>query len=88
MKLTVWDKMSIAVLAVAVVLLGMIVVIGLNPVSLVNPFPPAGARNTLTPTPTATLNMLPPTWTPTSTVEVTKRPTSTPIPTSTPVKIR
>ena len=88
MKLTVWDKMSIAVLALAFVLLALIVVIGFNPGSLVNPFPPPGARHTLTPSPTATLNMLPPTWTPTATIEVTKRPTSTPIPTSTPVKIR
>jgi hypothetical protein len=88
MKLSGWDKISIVLLVAAVVVLLWYVLIFVNPGTLVNPFPPPGSRGELPPTPTATINALPPTWTPTATVEVTKRPTSTPIPTSTPVKLK
>jgi len=84
MKLNIWDTMSIIVLAIAGIIFIGIVAIFLDPGAPVNPYPPGGAR---TETPTATVNMLPPTWTPSPTVEVTKRPTSTPIPSPTPFRL-
>lgn len=88
MKLNDWDKMSIVVLAMAAVIVLWLVLIAVNPGTLVNPFPPPGSRGPITPTPTATINALPPTWTPTPVIEVTKRPTSTFVPTSTPVRLK
>lgn len=88
MKLSIWDTLSIGVLAIAGIIFIMVLAIFFNPGAPVNPYPPAGYRTEIPPTPTATLNQLPATWTPAPTIEVTKRPTSTPIPTSTPVNLK
>jgi len=88
MKLNIWDTMSIVVLGIAGLVFIVVIAIFLFPGVPVNPFPPEGYRTEKLPTPTATLNMLPPTWTPTPAVEATKRPTSTVYPTPTPVILR
>ena len=68
MKLSIWDTLSIGVLAVAAIIFIMVLAIFFNPGAPVNPYPPAGYRTQIPPTPTATLNQLPATWTPSPTI--------------------
>lgn len=85
MKLSFWDFLAIAALAGALIIGIIVLTIFINPNSSVNPFPvPTYPPTMALPTSTATLVQLPPTWTPTPQVEITLRPTSTPIPTETP----
>lgn len=89
----VWNILTVLVLmAVVCVALGFLMIF-LDPYSEINPFPPPTlpptlAFPTLTPTP---LGVLPPTWTPLPTKELTAtntpRPTSTPFPTETPFSL-
>lgn len=85
MKLSIWDALTIAALAGSIIVIAVIFAIFANPDSGINPFPPPTLPPTMSlPTSTATMMQLPPTWTPTPQPEVTKRLTSTPIPTETP----
>ena len=83
MKLTIWDVLSIVVLAAALVLGLLFWQLYQNPWREWNPLQPP----TYTPTPTATLQSLPPTWTPQPTASLlpspTRRPTQTFVPTET-----
>ena len=84
----VFNILTIVVL-VGVVLVGVLAaVIFINPQAEINPFPPPTLPALVSfPGPTSTArSVLPPTWTPTSTLEPTS--TSTPAPTSTPVVTR
>jgi hypothetical protein len=88
MKTNIWDILSITVLIAAVVVAIIVLTIFVNPDSSVNPFPPPTAVPTIfIPSPTATDFQLPPTWTPAPYVQPTIRPTSTPFPTQTPVRL-
>jgi hypothetical protein len=85
MKISFWDLLTIVVLVGIAVVIIVVVAIFMNPDSGINPFPrPTLPPTIMVPSPTATLISLPPTWTPTPQIEATRRPTSTPIPTSTP----
>ena len=86
-----WDILSI-LLMVGMLVMGLVfVVIYLNPYIALNPFPPpADVAPVVIPTGTPTQKVLPPTWTPTSTLEpsATQTPlpptvTLTPVPTET-----
>lgn len=86
MKLSVWDILSIIVLVASLIIMGVVLVIFGNPNSSLNPFPPVTMPPTIDiPTATATLVVLPPTWTPTVVISPTPRPTGTYIPTETPL---
>ncbi len=86
MKLSIWDILTLVVIAATVILLVIILVIFINPGSSINPFPlPTLPPTIMVPSPTATLFSLPPTWTPTPKMGSTPLPSSTPIPTMTPV---
>lgn len=86
MKLSIWDILTIVVVAITAILLLVMLVIFINPNSSINPFPqPTLPALVVLPSPTATLYMLPATWTPTPLVEATRMPSSTPIPTMTPL---
>lgn len=79
-----WNLLTILVLLAAVVLLSISALIFADPQSSLNPFPPPTLPVALffpTNTPPS-LNVLPPTWTPTPTSEPTM--TFTPVPTHTP----
>lgn len=86
MKLSVWDILTLVVIAATVILLVVFLVIFINPDSPINPFPlPTLPPTIMVPSPTATLVSLPPTWTPTPKMQPSLLPSSTPIPTMTPV---
>ena len=86
MKLSVWDILTIVVLIATAVVLILVLTIFINPDSGINPFPrPTFPATIMVPSPTATLWLLPPTWTPTPRIEPTRLPSSTPEPTSTPL---
>lgn len=88
MKLSIWDILTILVVTATVIVLVLVLAIFVNPDSSLNPFPlPTLPPTIMVPSPTATLFSLPPTWTPTAYAEPTRMPSSTPIPTMTPVVI-
>jgi hypothetical protein len=88
MKLKIWDILSILVLVCALIMAIVILTIFANPNSSVNPFPPPTSVPTIfIPTPTPTEVRFPPTWTPVPVIQSTIRPTSTPFPTKTPLRI-
>ena len=88
MKLTLWDILAVLALVATA---GIIIIYGtlfINPHTSINLFPPPEMPTPLVlPTSTATLRMLPQTWTPTpfggAPTEV--KPSGTPIPSGTPV---
>lgn len=84
MKLSIWDVLTILTLC-AIVVVGVVYLSILSdPDSSLNPFPRPTLPPTLQiPTATATVFRLPSTWTPTATLEVTQRPTLTPVPSPT-----
>ncbi len=80
-----WDIFSILLLIGSLCLAGYYLVLFLNPSSALNPFPPPPEPTLIVltiPTPTITPRQLPPTWTPSATIEPTA--TRTPAPTLTP----
>jgi len=85
MKMSIWDILTIVLIAAALIIGAVFLVIFVNPDSSVNPFPlPTLPPTVVIPTATATLVSLPPTWTPVPVIQMTKAPTSTPFPTETP----
>jgi hypothetical protein len=87
-KLNAWDILSILVILGTVIMVIVMFSIFSDPTSSINPFPPATLPPTIyIPTSTLTPVRLPPTWTPTPWISPTMRPSSTPIPTNTPVVI-
>lgn len=83
-KPMIWNILTILVLVAACVLAYFFMQIFNNPNSPYNPFPPQPLPTVLlTPTPTATIILQPPTWTPTLTPQPS--PTRTKAPTWTPV---
>lgn len=100
MKSSIWDILTGILLLGIIVLVGLFVAILINPNVPFNPLPPPASAHhnqqpiptIVLPTATATPLALPPTWTPTPQVEptlirqaATLRPTSTLVPTFTPV---
>ena len=92
MKDTIWNLLSIIMLLLAGLAAIFLLILYTNPYSFLNPFPPAELPPLqVLPTSTATLKQLPGVWTSTqengvgSTIELTttKRPSSTPLATST-----
>lgn len=86
-----WNVMTGLVVLAAVALVGYLAILFSNPYLGLNPFPPPTmpvlvdlSKPTQTPehfaSPTATLYVLPPTWTPTLGITETPRPTATPTP--------
>jgi hypothetical protein len=88
MKISFWDILTIAVLFATAVVIVVVLAIFINPDSGINPYRyPTLPPTIMVPTATPTLVSLPPTWTPTPIIEATKRSTSTPFPSSTPLVI-
>ena len=86
MKLSFWDILAIIFTSAALILLLLVVVIFTNPDSVLNPFPfPTLPPTIVVPSPTPTFLQLPPTWTPAPYNGPTQLPSSTPIPTNTPL---
>ena len=86
MKLSIWDILTIVVVVATVTILIVVLTIFTNPDSSLNPFPlPTLPPTIMVPSPTATQVQLPPTWTPGPTAEIFRFPSSTPIPTMTPL---
>ncbi|OJX38417.1 MAG: hypothetical protein BGO78_10510 [Chloroflexi bacterium 44-23] len=92
MKDTIWDLLSIIMLLLAGLAAIFMLILFANPYSFLNPLPPAELPPLqVLPTATATLKQLPGVWTPTlgdgvgPTFDLTstKRPSSTPLPSST-----
>lgn len=92
MKDTIWNLLSSIVLFLAGMAAIVLLIIFTNPYSFLNPLPPAELPNIpILPTSTATLKQLPGVWTPTpipgvgatAALTVTRRPSSTPLPTAT-----
>ncbi len=92
MKDTIWNLLSIIVLLLAGLAAIFILILFTNPYSFLNPFPPAELPPLqVLPTSTATLKQLPEVWTltplngvaSTLNLTVTKRPSSTPLPSAT-----
>lgn len=90
LRLQRWDILTILVLLGTFCIGGYILLIFVNPYSSLNPFPPPAPPTLIvitTPTPTITPLQLPPTWTPSPTLEPTATrtlaPTWTPLPTYT-----
>jgi hypothetical protein len=84
----IWNVLTVAMLVGTVCMCGYFLLIFSNPYSGLNFFrPPVQPTALVPPTATITPRQLPPTWTPTDTIEPTatntKRPTWTPIPTDT-----
>lgn len=89
MKNSIWNVLSILLLAGIVIIAAWGFMVFQNPYIALNPFPPPPPVPTIfVPSFTPTPKTLPPTWTPTpqsTTIsEITKKPTSTPLPTNTP----
>ncbi len=83
-SLSVWDILSILVLVVTACIGAYYVLIFIQPNTPLNPLPPQRAQVVdLLPTPTSTLIVMPPTWTPSVTPYIP--PTNTPLPSFTPV---
>jgi len=88
MKISIWDILSVLVLIGAVIVIAIVASIFANPISSLNPFPPATLPPTIMiPTSTPTQVRLPSTWTPAPVISATPRPTSTPFPTATSFRI-
>jgi hypothetical protein len=83
-QLNIWDMLSILVLVITLCIGAYFALIFANPLTPLNPLPPI-----IIPTSTATQLQLPPTWTPTVTVQPTETATLAPLitvpPTFTPV---
>lgn len=86
-----FDVLSIIVLILTFCIAGYFLLIFINPYSALNPLPPPPSAGILAPTATITPQRLPPTWTPSATIEptatITIAPTWTPVETNTPFSL-
>ena len=83
MKISPWNILAFGVILLWVALVIVLLAIFIDPVSSLNPFPPATLpASVVIPSATATYRQLPPTWTPTVNGEILL-PTFTSAPTST-----